>query len=432
MTDFIVEPSTISGNITIPSSKSQTLRALLFGMMGTGRSVIHHPLPSPDTEAMIHACRLLGAHIECFPQRIEIMGNQGKLKAPDDVIHAGNSGIVLRFIAALACLSDKYTVITGDPSIRSNRPIQPLLDGLTQLHAFAVSTRMNGYAPVVVKGPLKAGKATISGEDSQPVSALLIASAFSEGAVEVEVRNPGEKPWVGLTLSWFDRLGISYAQRDFEYYRIQGRQSYSGFEYCVPGDMSSAAFALVAAVITKSELTLHNIDMADPQGDKALIHVLQQMGASIEIDEIAKKIHVRKSSQPLVGRKLDINNYIDAIAALAVVGCFAEGTTHLTNASVARTKECDRIRCLTTELRKMGADIVELEDGMLIRSSRICGAKLNAHRDHRLAMALSVAALAAKGSSRVEGVDCVLKTYPSFQKDLNGLGAQIKDWACTI
>lgn len=414
--------------LSVPPSKSQTLRAILFGALGRGKSIIHHHLQSPDTEAMINACRLLGADVTVFPHRIEISGLHGAITGSKDVINAGNSGLVLRLIGALAALSPQHIIITGDESIRSNRPILPLLDGLSQLGVSAVSARCNGYAPIIVRGPVQPGKIIVSGEDSQPISALLIAGAFATGPIELTVLNPGEKPWVALTLAWFDRLGIHYVNQGFKEYRTQGLARYEGFEYTVPGDLSSAAFPIVAALITQSALTLQNIDLTDSQGDKQLIYSLQKMGAPIEIEPEARRLYVRKLTHSLVGCELDINDYIDAIAILAVVGCFAEGETLIYNAAIARKKECDRIHCLAVELKKMGADITELEDGLLIRKSVLQGAHLNSHKDHRLGMALTVAALAAEGISQIDGVDCIAKTYPHFMEDFNALGAAIQQF----
>jgi 3-phosphoshikimate 1-carboxyvinyltransferase len=173
----VIRKSSLAGRIMIPSSKSQTMRALVFSLLARGKSTIFNPLPSPDTEAMIHACKLLGAKVDCFSDRVEIKGG---LKAAEDVIDAGNSGQVLRFIGALSGLLPTYTVLTGDPSIRHRRPVQPLLEGLEQLGAWAVSTRGDGHAPIVIRGPLKGGVAEISGEDSQPISGLLIAASFAQ------------------------------------------------------------------------------------------------------------------------------------------------------------------------------------------------------------------------------------------------------------
>lgn len=374
---------------------------------------------------MIEACRLLGATIEVTPTRIEIQGTKGKINHTEDVINAGNSGIVLRFCSAIGSLSSNPVVITGDHSIRHQRPMKHLLDGLSQLGVSTSSMRGDGFAPIILKGPLKSGKATIFGEDSQPVSALLIAVAFAEGPVELEVRNAGEKPWVALTLDWFDRLGILYENQAFETYRLPGNCRYEGFDYIVPGDFSSAAFPIAAALITGSELTIHNIDMQDSQGDKELIPTFQKMGATFEIDVTDKKLVVKKGKK-LSGITVDINNFIDAITILAVTACYAEGETWIQNAAVAKQKECNRIQSIATELRKMGAIITETDSGLRIQGSPLKGASVESYNDHRMAMSLSVAGLGAKGETKISSVDCVSKTFPTFTQDFNFLGASIR------
>jgi 3-phosphoshikimate 1-carboxyvinyltransferase len=423
---YTVQQSILKGTIAIPPSKSQTLRALLFGLLGKGKTVIHHYLHSPDTSAMVAACRLLGAQVVQTPDTIEIDGLNGNIHGAENVIDAGNSGLVLRFISAAAALSSQPIVITGDHSIRSNRPMQPFLEAVSHLGATAVATRGNGYAPLIIKGKIQPGKVRIHGEDSQPVSSLLIASAFAAGTSEIEVINPGEKPWVALTLSWLERLGIACKHSDYTHYQVSGHASYNGFEYTVPGDLSSVAFPIAAAVLTHSEIIIQNADLSDLQGDKQFIAVLQAMGAQIEIDSAKKQLHVKKGPGQLSGMSLDINDYIDSIAILAVIGCFAEGETQLRNAAIARKKECDRIHCLALELKKMGANITELEDGLIIRHSQLKGAHLYSHRDHRMAMALTVAALAAEGESRIDGVECVGKTYPGFAEHFRLLGANLQ------
>ncbi len=422
MANVRINPGKLHGEIAIPTSKSHTIRALLFGLMAKGKSRIHHPLPSPDTFAMLDAVRFLGAKVDMDKEVLVIEGVAGKLHAAEDVIQCGNSGQVLRFIGALAALSPNYTVLTGDMSIRHNRPVLPLLDGLTQLGALAVSTRLDGFAPIIVKGPTKGGKATISGEDSQPVSGLLILGAFVP--LELHVTKPGETPWINLTLSWFDRLGIQYENKNFEHYKMKGKSQLKEFEYIVPGDFSSAAFPIAAALVTHSEVTLHNIDMKDVQGDKAIIPALESMGAQFESH--GSKLHVKKT-QTLKGTRIDVNDFVDALPILAVIGCFASGKTEIVNAAIAREKESDRIHCIATELKKMGADIEEKPDGLIIRPARLHGShELQSHHDHRLAMALSVAALGAHGDSIIHGVDCVAKSYPTFFQDLFHLGAALE------
>jgi 3-phosphoshikimate 1-carboxyvinyltransferase len=421
---YQVNTSSLSGNIVIPPSKSHTLRAILFASLASGKSTIHNYLLSPDTTAMINACQLLGAKISVTESKLMIDGTSGKPRTPADIIDSGNSGQVLRFVAAVAALTDGYTVLTGDHSIKTNRPIQPLLDGLTNLGVMAVSAQNNGYAPIIIRGPLQAGTTTLNGEDSQPVSGLLIAAAFANGTSVINVENPGETPWIELTLAWFKRLSIDYKQINYTQYTLRGNAAYSGFEYVVPGDFSSAAFPLVAALVTRSEITISNLDMQDVQGDKALIFCLQQMGANLEFDA-DKKCLIVKNSGIFSGKNININDYIDALPILTVMACFAKGETRISGAAIARRKECDRLSCITKELSKMGACIIEHDDALTIQPGDLVGARVHSHNDHRIAMALVVAGLAAKGETTIELVKCVDKSFPNFAFAMQKLGASI-------
>lgn len=415
-----IRPSSLKGEIAIPPSKSHTMRALCFATLAKGKSVIHNYLSSPDTQAMIQACRLLGAKIDVYSHRLEVEGN---LRPAEDVIDAGNSGQVLRFISAISALTSEYTVITGDYSIRHLRPALPLLDGLSQLGCFAVSSRGDGHAPLIIRGPIRGGTALINGADSQPVSGLLMAAAFAPAPTEIFVEEAGEKPWVGMTLNWFDRLGIPYEHDNFEKYRLQGLAAVDGFNFIVPGDWSSAMYPLAAALVTDSELTIAGIDYNDSQGDKEVILLLQEMGANIVVDQ--NKVIVKPGSR-LRGCKIDIGPMIDAITLLAVIGCFAEGTTEIFNGMIARKKECDRIHSIVTELKKMGAKIVEKEDGFIVHQSELTGAETKSYADHRMTMSLAVAGFGASGETVISGAEAVAKSFPDFFEIFKKVGAKIE------
>jgi 3-phosphoshikimate 1-carboxyvinyltransferase len=425
MSQFLIRPSSLHGTVEIPPSKSHTLRAILFAAMANGDSVIRHFLHSPDATAMINAMRSFGAQFELAENEMRVRGLNGKLTSAENVIDSGNSGQVLRFVGALAGLCPAYTIITGDHSIRHNRPVRPLLDALTQLGCMAVSSRLDGYAPIIIKGPMQPGHAKLPGEDSQPVSGMMIAASFLPGKTTLEVTNPGEKPWIDLTLFWLKKLGIEVTHENYVKYILAGHARIDGFSLSIPGDFSSAAFPIAAALITNSELTLTNIDMHDCQGDKKVIEVLIQMGAKIDIDDAKKTLVVRKNSK-LKGQRIDVNDFIDATPILSVIGCFAEGKTEIEGASIARKKESDRLHAMATELGKMGASIQEKPDGLIISHSPLKGAHLSSWHDHRIAMSVSIAALAAKGESKIEGVECIAKTYPTFAHDFRALGACIE------
>lgn len=425
MAKYRISRSRLQGTLTIPASKSHTLRSILFAALAHGSSRIESFLPSPDTNAMIEAVRLLGAKVEIQGESLTIQGFGDKFNVAEDVIQCGNSGQVLRFIGAIAALLPNYTILTGDHSIRHNRPVQPLLDALTKLGATALSSRGDGYAPILIKGPITGRSTTLDGQDSQPVSGLLIAAAFAPHPIEIYVTNPGEKPWIDLTLYWLRRLKIPYHAQNYTHYQMQGNAKIDPFEYRVPGDFSTAAFAIAAALLTQSELLLTNIDMSDIQGDKQIILILEQMGAHFEIDAKQKTLRVLKTAG-LRGIRIDVNDFIDTLPILAVIATFAQGTTEITGAAIARKKESDRIHTITQELKKMGANIEERADGVIVQSSNLHSATLHTYHDHRLVLSLSVAALAAEGESTILGVEAAMKTYPNFYQDFLSIGANIQ------
>lgn len=426
MTDLIVYPSRLVGEVEIPSSKSHSIRAIIFASLASGKSHISKRLDSADIHHTIRACRQIGAKIEEVGDDLFITGTAGKFNSPNNEIDAGNSGQVLRFIGALAALSDKPTRITGDHSIQTNRPVLPLLNGLNQLGAKAISVKKNDFAPIEVKGFAKPSVIKVEGKDSQPISALLMLSAFLEGETEIEVLNPGEKPWIDLTLSWLKKFQIPFKNENYNRYKVSGKKKIPAFNYTVPSDFSSAAFPAVAALIANSQITLKNMDMEDVQGDKKIFEMLKEMGAHITYDRDLKTLRVQREKGTLIGRRLDINDYIDAIAILSVLGCFAKSETHIENAGIARAKECDRIACITIELRKMGAKITENKEGLSVYLSQLKGADLKTHQDHRIAMSLIIAALNAKGKSIIRNIDCISKSYPSFIEDMKKLGASLE------
>lgn len=265
----------------------------------------------------------------------------------------------------------------------------------------------------------------MDGADSQPVSAMLMLAASLEGESVIEVDNPGEKPWIDLTLYWLDRLGVEYEHAGYARYRVTGRGLWPGFDYAVPCDWSSAAFPLAAALVTGSEITLRNLDINDPQGDKAVVEMFRRMGARIEVDEAAQTVTVRGRAV-LRGIEVDVNAAIDAVPVLATVACFAQSPTTITGAAIARRKESDRLAAISAELGKMGAKIIEFEDGLTVYPARLHGARTESRHDHRIAMSLAVAGLAC-GGTVVNGTACVAKSFPGFATAMRGLGANIRE-----
>jgi 3-phosphoshikimate 1-carboxyvinyltransferase len=254
---------------------------------------------------------------------------------------------------------------------------------------------------------------------------MLIASAFARGPSEIFVEQVGEIPWISLTLDWMKRVGIPYTHNGFSHYRLPGDAEIEAFTYRVPADFSSLLYPIGAALITSSELTIHELDFSDTQGDKKVLTYLQEMGASLDVDQSRRLVHVRRGGA-LRGMAIDLDTCIDALPLLAVLGCYAEGVTTLRGGRSARYKESDRIASTAQELRKMGAVIEEKPDGLVIHHSPLQGASLFAHADHRLALSLAVAGLGVRrGPTLIRGVEYADKSYPGFCAALQSLGGNI-------
>jgi 3-phosphoshikimate 1-carboxyvinyltransferase len=415
---LISEKSHLTGEIQIPASKSHTIRAVAIAGMAEGKSLLVNPLISSDTLSCINGIKEFGAAVNQL-RDLEISGIKGILTADCKKIDVGNSGTTLRILAALAALASHPVTFDGDASIRQ-RPMMPLLSALENLGVKTDST--NGKCPLIVRGPIKGGKTAVNGISSQFVTALLIACPLAENNTEIIVENLHEKPYLDITLDWLGRQGIKYENKGLDWFKIEGGQRYKAFERIIPADFSSATFPLCAAAIAGSNVLIRGLDFSDHQGDKEVFRFIEKMGARIKHTSEG----VLVSSDKLRGIEIDMNATPDALPALAVVACFAEGRTRLFNVAQARLKECDRISAMATELKKMNAEVVEQEDGLIIKKSKLAGTNVCGYDDHRMVMALTLAGIASEGETVVDSAESVSITYPSFVEDMKSLGANIK------
>jgi len=419
---FRVKSSVPEGTVTIPGSKSHTIRALVLGLLAHGKSVIRGPLESSDILSCLSMVRSFGAGIERRPGTWLVTGTGGRPCVPGDIIDTGNSGTSLYMGLGVAGLASGYSVFTGDDQIRK-RPAQPLLDCICDLGGQAFSTTGTGCPPVVVQGRISGGETSVEAVTSQYLSSLLLAAPFADGDTIIKVPLLNEKPYVEMTLDWMDRTGLRYENREFREFHIKGGQGISQFERHIPADFSTATFFLAAAAVTGARIRCTGLDFSDSQGDRQVVRVLQEMGARFDI----KGNELTVEGGALKGGEFDLNAMPDALPALSVAACFAEGETRLVNVAQARVKETDRISVMCEELGKMGADIEELSHGLVVRKSRLRGCAVNGHHDHRVVMALSVAGLGAAGTTRVSTAEAVSVTVPEFVQLMQGLGADITE-----
>ncbi len=420
-----IRKSALTGEVWIPGSKSHMIRALYFGSLGKGKSIIRNPVRSKDSLSAAGIIRALGVDLDMSRDDYWTLEG-GELQLPEDVIDVGNSGTSMYMGSALLASLGGRTVVTGDDQIRK-RPMQPVLNALLLLGAEAYSIRDNGSAPFVVKGPLKGGKACVDGIVSQYVSSAIFAATLAEGDSEIFVDRANEIPYIEMTLQWMESLGVHVEEREsFNRFFVKRGQTYSSFDKAVPADFSSGAFMLIGASITDSDVVLMGLDTTDVQGDKILIDYLKDMGADIQVLNNGKDGIKISGGKKLRGRVLDCGPTPDSVPILSVLGCFAEGETRLINIESSRLKETDRPLLMQKELKRMGANIELSEKELVIRQSKLTGCEVESYRDHRIAMALCIAGLISEGETSVNQVDSATISYPGFDKSLEKLGAEIE------
>jgi len=421
--NLVVKKSKLTGTVSIPGSKSHTIRAVTIASLAEGQSTIRNPLVSDDTLSAVNCYRAFGAKIDTSSEKTwKVVGTGGRLTVPAEIIDVGNSGTTLRIAVGSAALVDKEATVTftGDDQIRS-RPIGPLLSSLNDLGAKARSVNDNGKPPVEMAGKLVGGITTIEAVTSQYLSSLLLAAPLAEKDTLIKVPLLNEPDYVQMTLDWLDKQGIKYENDRMRHFQVAGGQKYKAFDSAIPADFSSATFFLCAAVILEADVTLTGLDFADSQPDKAVADYLRSMGADISIDKAA----VRVKGSRLTGTQIDMNRTPDALPAMAVVAAFAAGTTKLVNVAQARNKETDRISCMACELKKMGANVEELPDGLIIRQSRLAAAQLDGRSDHRIVMALSLAGMTVEGQTVIETAEAINVTFPDYVELMRSLGAKM-------
>ena len=419
-----VNISKINGEVFAPSSKSYTHRAITIASL-SNECVVHRPLISADTLATIRACEAFGANIERTDDKLIVQGINGKPNVPDNIIDVANSGTTLRFMTAIAALSDGVTVLTGDSSIRT-RPNQPLHDVLSRLSVEAYSTRNNGCAPLVVRGGLKGAITTIDGSiSSQFISALLISCPLTTQSTTLSIKGElKSRPYVDVTTELLEKAGCEILVEETNNIKfiIPANQKYGLQDYTVPGDFSSASYILAAAAMTGSTVLVKNM-FPSKQGDIEIIEVLRRMGADISWDKINGNIRI--SGNGLKGTTFDAGATPDLVPTIAVLAACAEGVTVIENAEHVRYKETDRLHAMALELTKMGITVKEEPDQLTITGGTLRGADLHGWHDHRIVMALTIAGMVA-GDTTIDTIESVEISYPNFFEEMQSLGAELK------
>lgn len=419
--DVTIFPSEeLFGQIDLPSSKSQTLRALYSALLAKGLSIIENPLASEDTDAMVGVLQAFGAKVSFSKNKIFVISMGFKNLKKPRFLDVKSSGITLRFVSALASLFNIKIIISGSEGLKKQRSVKELERGLKMLGAKTYSA--NGFCPLTIEGPIKKNRTFVLGKDSQPVSALLWLMSLRKKKGVLHVLHADEKPWVNLTLNWLKNQNKTIINRGFKTFFIKGSPLVKSFKYKVASDFSSAAFILAAGIIAGKQVVLKNLNFRDPQGDKAVFYLLKKGGGSWVFKD--QDVVVEKT-ESIDLSKIDCSIFIDALPILATIACFSKTPSHIFNAQGARGKESDRISCMRKNLEILGIRVEEKEDGLLIHPSTITEGVVDGFNDHRIIMAMAILALKANGPLTIKGAYDVKKTYPNFFQDLQLLGVKL-------
>lgn len=421
--NLMVEQSTLRGEAGIPGSKSHTIRAVAIASLAEGESVIGRPLDSADAAAAVRAYSALGAAIEMGLAEWRVRGTGGNPTVPENVIDVANSGTTMRLAMGSCALSrDGYAVLTGDAQVR-RRPCGPLAQSLTDLGAQAWSTRGAGCPPLIVRGGLKGGVTEIEAVTSQYLSSLLLNAPLADGDSHIRASVLNERPYVEMTLDWLSRQGIAVDHDDCREFHVPGRQRYRPVRRDIPADWSSATFFAAAGALPGNEVTLTGLDLNDTQGDRAVLDYVRAMGAAAHSEGGSLRV---SPGAGLRGCEIDLNATPDALPMMAALACFAEGTTRLVNVPQARLKETDRIAVMREELTKLGGHVEEMADGLVVHGRALKPGTVEGHDDHRVVMALAIAATAIPGETVIRGCEAVSVTFPGFVDTLAALGGSVR------
>jgi len=415
-----IEKSKISGEVNCPANKSYTHRAIFLSALSDGKSIIKKVLHSNDTNATISACRAFGVEVNESDDTVSVENSIGST-VQGSMINAQNSGTTLRIATAIAALSGGNTELTGDDSLKK-RPMRPILDSLESL---GITTESNdGKPPITIKGKIDGNYVNIKGDiSSQFISALLIIAPRLGGGLTIEIDgNVVSKPYIDLTITTMKKFGVDVkVVEPYKKYSIL-HQIYQPTTFIVPSDFSNLALLLSANILLGDSLKI-KISLGDlPQGDEAIIDILEQMGVNVTLDS---ETITTKSPELLDGGKFDLSNTPDLLPALAILVLKCKTQIEIFNVKHARYKETDRIAIICNELKKIGVVVTEKEDGMILKKGDLInGVELNAHEDHRLFMAFSIVGMLI-GDCTVTDPDSASVSYPDFISDMQNCGARM-------
>lgn len=407
-----IKPSTIKGTVRAPASKSMMQRAIAAALLAETPTKILNPTYSNDAKAALRVVEALGARVRMDENEILIKGG---LNPTGEILNCGEAGLSIRMFSPIAALRHERLTLTGEGSLLS-RPVSMIEAPLKQLGVEVSST--NGCPPLTVKGPLQGGEAVVDGSvSSQLLTGLLMALPKAPKDSRLAVIDLKSTPYIDMTLTLLRAFGVEVEHSNYRSFFINGNQTYNRGEYQAEGDWSGASFLLTAGALG-GNVTMTGLDTHSPQADRKIAEALKAAGARVKMT--GDSVEVAKND--LKAFDFDATHCPDLFPPLVALACNCKGTTVLTGVERLIHKESNRAMVLEKEFSALGAVIRIHGNRMEIEGTRLKGGTIDAHNDHRIAMAGAAAAINAEKDVTIRGYECVAKSYPDFFEDFSKIG----------
>ncbi|MDD2195970.1 MAG: 3-phosphoshikimate 1-carboxyvinyltransferase [Bacteroidales bacterium] len=411
----LVRPSAVKGCVKAPASKSVAQRAIAIASMASSKSQILYAGTSDDVISAIEVCKALGADIKEVNNALVIGGG---IKIPEQPLNCGESGLGIRIFSCIAATLEQPVILTGKGTL-AKRPMGIVEQSIKAMGAHCKTH--NGFIPIMVKGPITGGIARVDGSlSSQVLTGMLMAAPLAKTDSTILVDNLQSKPYIDLTIETMKAFGVKVDNIDYKEFRIKGNQTYTPTNFAVEGDWSGAAFLLVAGAVAGS-IRVENLNAMSKQADRAIIETLMWVGAKISI----QANFIEASKHELNPFHFDATHCPDLFPPLVALAAHCNGESRILGVSRLYAKESDRATTLQQEFKKLGIKIEIEGELMRVFGGTVNGGAVTSHGDHRIAMACAVAALGADGDVKIEGAECVGKSYPNFFEDLVAVNANI-------
>ncbi|MGL4607861.1 MAG: 3-phosphoshikimate 1-carboxyvinyltransferase [Eubacteriaceae bacterium] len=421
-----INPQKLQGTLDIPPSKSVSHRVIIAACLGNGKSIVSNVLLSQDIEATCNAMENLGAKINYSKENdhrytLEIQGID-KIQLSNQEVECNESGSTLRFMIPILLLQNQKVIVKGKGRLVT-RPMKPYYEIFKEKKIKFEHLIEFQDLPLALEGKLTPGSYKLDGSvSSQFITGLLFALPLLGGDSEIEILSTLEsKPYVDITLKVMKDFGIDIINEEDRRFIIKGNQSYQPCNYRVEGDFSQGAFWLVAGTLGES-LLCKDLDLRSKQGDKVIFDLINEMGGQLTIQDsgiLTKPIQTK-------GITIDVSQCPDLVPILGVLGSLSSGRTEIVNGERLRFKESDRLMATAEVLNALGGKVEETKDGLIIEGvTGFTGGRVKSHNDHRIAMAVAIASLAANGKITLDGAEAVNKSYPHFWEDFKKMGGDV-------